>query len=648
MNIKSIHVKNYRCLKDVLVPFDALTVLVGANGSGKSCLLSALNLFYNINARIDERDYYDGDTSEGVSITVNYSDLTAAEKKLFAPYLQGDELSVEKIISFSETKIIQRYYGSRLLNPDFDAFRKAKGTDMRVEYDKLRQKQEYQDFPHYQNRELADKVIEDWELSHSDRCERRRDDGQVFGFQNVGMHRLEKYTKFIWIPAVHEAREEGMEDKGSMFEEIMEIVVKSTLATNEEIGKLQVETEKKYRNLIEPSKNSDLQGLSSSLSDNLRYFVPDSQVDIQWIEETGVQINPPRAYVTLKEGGYANTVDRCGHGLQRAYILSLFQQLARIQASTSLESKETTSPTQLSLPSLVIGIEEPELYQHPDRVRHFAQTMLLLSSKGVKGTFENVQVIHSTHSPLMVDFLRFNQLRIFKKERATDPDRPKQTNITYTDLSKVSRFVESAKAQPSSSIADEAMRQRLVERMNPWMNEGLFGRLVVLVEGIRDRALILGQAFAQGYNLDSMGICVIPCSGKSNMTEAIAIFKELKIPTYVVWDSDEGDPKGVQANHNILRCHGCQTEDYPSKITDDFCCTRNSLDHAFSEEIGAADFERHVFEYCQKNDLGKPSYVMENPYLVHEIIKSFKAAARQSKTLEAIVSNIIKRHSALE
>jgi predicted ATP-dependent endonuclease of OLD family len=606
-----------------------------------------LNLFYNTNIKVDERDYYDENTSEDISITIHYSDLTDSEKKLFTPYLEGQELSIEKVISFSESKITQKYYGSRFMNPDFEAFRKASGTKLRVEYEKLAETG-YKEFLPYQNRETTDKILEEWELSHKDKCQKHRDDGQFFGFQNVGMHRLEKYTKFIWIPAVQEASEEGKEERGSVFEEIMEIVVKSTLATNEEIIKLEAEAEERYKNLIDPSKNKDLQGLQKSLTDNLRFFVPDSEVNIQWVEETGVQINPPTAYVTLKEGGYANTVDRCGHGLQRAYILSLFQQLALIQASTSLESEESAGSPQLNLPSLIIGIEEPELYQHPDRQRHFAQTLLQLSSASVKGTFENIQPIYSTHSPLMIDFQRFNQLRIFKKGKAAEEDKPKETYITHTDLAQVSRLVEAAKAQASGSISDESMRQRLIQIMSPWMNEGFFGKIVVLVEGIKDRALILGQALAKNINFESMGICVIPCSGKFSMTEAIAIYKALGIPTYVVWDSDEGDPNGISANQNILRCHGCQTEDYPSMIADDFCCARRSLDHTFRTEIGETDFEKLVFDYCQKNDLGRPSYVTENPYIVSKIIELFKAQGRQSTTLDTIVGQIIKKYNSTE
>lgn len=38
-----LRIENYRCLHDVTIDFEPLTVLVGANGSGKSAILSALS-----------------------------------------------------------------------------------------------------------------------------------------------------------------------------------------------------------------------------------------------------------------------------------------------------------------------------------------------------------------------------------------------------------------------------------------------------------------------------------------------------------------------------------------------------------------------------------------------------------------------------
>lgn len=648
MRIKAIHVKNFRCLKDVFVPCDALTVLVGPNGTGKSCLIRVLHLFYNTNIKVEERDYYDNDVSQDISITVHFTDLSDLEKKTFEPYLEGDEISVEKVIKYTDQKPIQKYFGTRYKNPEFEAFRNASGSNLRAEYEKLRQKEEYKAFPSYRNKDEAQKILEDWELTHKDKCGRSRDDGQFFGFQNVGMYRLEKNTKFILIPAVQEASEECIEQRGSIFEEIMGIVVKSAMIANEDIVKLQTEAEQRYRELIDPAKNENLKNLQATLTSSLNYFVPDSGVSIKWIEESGVQINAPRAYVTLREGGYDSTVDRCGHGLQRAYILSLFQTLAFTQASISMREEEENQTKQLNLPSLIIGIEEPELYQHPDRQRHFARILMELCSKGISGTFGSVQAIYSTHSPLMIDYERFNQLRIFRKKKAQEENKPKESDVRYTDLAQVSRFVEKAKDLQTNTINEEDLRQRLIPLMNPWMNEGFFASLVVLVEGIKDRALILGEALSRDKNIERLGICVVPCSGKDSMTEAIAIFNCLKIPTYVIWDSDEGKQKGVPANRNILRCHGCEPEDYSFKITDDFCCVKTNLEQTFREEIGMNDYNRILTQFSETKGLGEPSHAMENPVIVSELLLLLKTEGYFSKTLREIVERIIKKYNAVE
>ena len=77
MKIKSIHIKNFRCLKNVDLAVEDLSVLLGANGCGKSGVLSALNLFYNVNVRIGKEDFYNNETNEDISITVRFFDLTS-------------------------------------------------------------------------------------------------------------------------------------------------------------------------------------------------------------------------------------------------------------------------------------------------------------------------------------------------------------------------------------------------------------------------------------------------------------------------------------------------------------------------------------------------------------------------------------------
>jgi len=45
MKIESVRIENFRSFKDETIRFDNYTCFVGANGSGKSTVLNALNVF---------------------------------------------------------------------------------------------------------------------------------------------------------------------------------------------------------------------------------------------------------------------------------------------------------------------------------------------------------------------------------------------------------------------------------------------------------------------------------------------------------------------------------------------------------------------------------------------------------------------------
>ncbi len=47
MQLKNARIKNFRCLRDTIVDFDDLTIMIGANGTGKSSILHALDFFFH-------------------------------------------------------------------------------------------------------------------------------------------------------------------------------------------------------------------------------------------------------------------------------------------------------------------------------------------------------------------------------------------------------------------------------------------------------------------------------------------------------------------------------------------------------------------------------------------------------------------------
>ena len=648
MIIKSIRVQNFRCICDETLPCEQLTALVGPNGSGKSSFLRALDMFYTPTARYTEDDFYDKDTSQDIIVTVTFADLIVDEKKLFQKYVEGGKLTVEKEMKWPPSKGNQKYYGTSLQNPEFDSFRSASGANIRVEYNKLRENG-YSDLPKYTNKDDAEKALQSWEGSHSDKCSRRRDAGQFFGFKEVGKAHLERNTRFIPVPAVHDASEDAAEGRGTSLTEIMDLVVRSVLAQRKEIIELQEGTQKQYEQIVDPTKLVELQTLERDLSETLKTYVPDSGVKLTWLTGDVIDIPMPKADIRLVEDEYSSSVERTGHGLQRAFILTMLQHLAVAQLSIQEDIDEKQTETKeiskvespFRIPNLIIGIEEPELYQHPNRQRHLAKILLKLAMGSIKGVANCTQIIYSTHSPLFVDIKRVDKVRILRKIRE-ETNKPKQTKVIYTTLDDVAKIIEKADGKPENTYTGSTLEPRLQTLMTPWMNEGFFADVAVLVEGEEDRATILGVSTALGYDLESMGISVIPCMGKNNLDRPTAIFRKLQIPVYIIWDSDYGNKEAKpENNHRLLRLFDQPIEDWPEKVTKQFACFKQTLNNSLRIEIGEQLFDNTLEMLCRRLCLGKKKYAVKNPQIIQEIIKEAQNKGKSSKTLENIISQIV-------
>lgn len=637
MIIKSVFVENFRCLKQIRVNSEPLTVFVGPNGSGKSSLMRALDLFYQPRAAYNIEDFYANNTSEKIIIRVTFTLLTEEEKELFEPYIEGDELTIEKVLSWPRTGTSQKYFGSRLSNPDFDAFRNASGSDLRKEYGKLTKKAMYAKLPSYSNKENAESALRKWEQANPDQCERRRDDGQFFGFKEVGEARLERYTRFILIPAVRDASEEASEGRGSILSGIMDLVVRNALAQRDEYIKLCEETQCRYDEIMDPDKLPELKTLATQLTENLRNYVSDTAVHILWEKGEGLAIPLPRANVELVEDGYLAKVDHVGHGLQRAFILTLFQYLATMQPTTTQDREEPAVTAKM--PNLIIAIEEPELYQHPNRQRHLARTLYGLSTGRIPGVAEKTQVIYSTHSPLLMDLERFNQIRIFRKV-LRNKDEPKETTISQATLHKVAEILEKAHCKPKGTYTEDSLKPHLQTLMTPQLNEGFFADLAVIVEGTNDQAIIQGISYVIGHDLLSKGITVLRAGGKNSIDYAYAIFRTLQIPVYVIWDSDKskGDPKHY--NHRLLRLLGQKVENFPVAVTNGFACFEENMIQTFSDEVGHKTFEKSLKKCCSDMDLTKQQVFM-NPKNIVRFYTDIKKQGKSSKTIETIISKIV-------
>lgn len=653
MRIKSLHVQNFRCLEDVELQCEPLTILVGRNGTGKSAFLSALELFYQPAAEYSEDDFYNRNTSEPISITVTYTDLTDAEMERYRSHLRGTDLVVEKRLKWPRDRTSQKYYGYTWQHPAFAQIRRASPYEEQVRlYRELRDSGSYPDLPQLRGRPSR-KDIEDalsaWEEQHSQELELIRDDGQFFGFREVGQARLEEYTRFLLVPAVLDAPDAATDRKGSLMGELMRLVVETTFMQRAELGELQQALRDRYQEIIEQAREEDLARLVEQLSQLLQLFAPGASLVVDW-QVGDFTLPVPSARVFLGEDQFQSDVSRVGHGLQRAFILALLNllttpELVPTRQGDEPETQETVASLDAKpLPSLIFAIEEPELYQHPARQRYIAERLRDLADHGLPGVASSVQVIYSTHSPLLLDVRRFHCIRLFRKRHAAGRGLPPTTVVTHASLDAAARMWCEPYGLNAEHVTRDSAYAHLATLVGPWMNEGFFADLVVLVEGPSDRAALEAVAAQMGINFDELGIAVIPCSGKPNLIKAAAIFKTLDIRTYLIWDAD-ADTK----NHNDAERHNRAlltfvedpNADDPFReiVEATYACFNHDLERTLMHELGEQLYYALRTECCQEFGCTRDTDYKQPPVVSRLIFQAYEEGARVA-TLEHVLEKI--------
>ena len=535
-----------------------------------------------------------------------------------------------------------------LQNPDFAYVKNAgSNSNIRTKYNEIRNSEKYSALPTASSAANALTALADWESKNLEHCSRIRDEGQFFGFTQVGQGYLGRHTRFIRVPAVRDAQEDATEKRGSCVTEIMDLVVRSVLANRTDLADFKQRTQAEYKEIIAPERLTELTSLQSELSNTLRFYAPDASVLMNWSEVADISIPLPQAQVKLLEDGYQSAVERTGHGLQRAFIVTMLQHLVAARSvETSSESdvssdNESQENREGQLPSLVLAIEEPELYQHPSRQRHLASVLLDLAAGTIPGVAQNTQVVYTTHSPLFVGLDRFSQIRVLRK--ITDGNgKAKATRLKKADMDAVAEELWKAHGSQGKKYTGETLRPRLQAVMTPWMNEGFFADTVVLVEGEDDRAAILGMAKFMGHDFDSSGITVVPCFGKTNLDRPLIIFRHLEIPVYVIWDGDHGasDPK-PENNKSLLRILNQPEEEWPGFVGESSACFRVNLEKTLEDELGKDLFECLLATAQQEFGITKKGHALKNAAVIQRIINDASCSNQVSKSLQDIVTNIV-------
>lgn len=538
MRIRELRVKNFRSLKDTgVVTIARLQALMGENNSGKSSLLRAIEILTTGGvAGVTAEDFTD--SGEAISIITTFADLSEAEARVWQPYLLNGELILEKRLWMESSartgkdQVKSEYHGYRAEPRDwFLSVQKIESREGRPNWsaiiDENRLPEYFRQggratkatFQEGLRRYLAENAVE-YDAPQASETE-------ALGLQS---------NVIAWLPATFLlkavadfAAETDRRSSSTTFRRLMG-----------ELADRAVEADPKYRKAVEAmevlnalfngqdgqpdARFGALADIERKLTSLLSGLMPSVQRLRLQVQTDPLRDVFSRGVEMRIDDGVDTDVLAKGHGLQRCAIFTLLQALI-LSEKRMLHASE--DPGREEHRSIVLLVEEPELYIHPQLCKMFYDTLAAFA--------ESDQVIYTTHSPLFVDAATYESICLVRKDGVFG------TKVVNCDLAAF------------DGMTERSLFQTLT-RLNPAVNELFFAKRVLLLEGPEDLIAVQGALRLHGRirtRLEELDVTPVVVGGKPALPFFQRVLNSFRIEYAVIHDSDliEGLDSAKEANH---------------------------------------------------------------------------------------------------
>ena len=564
MKLSYFKILNFKSCRNVELNIDRLHALVGSNNAGKSNILHALDFLFNPSVKkLSEDSFWNKRTDLGIRVEAVFTELEEVEKQKLDPYLTPEgffyiarEAKLNVTDSSSEPdslegkfSISQQYKKSI---PNIEWLQKDQINVQRIsEWWKNKDELIVNDhrFADYFSSQTKP-TVSDWKEQAQKFIDEHNNDIEFIerwidnpqGYANVLKSSL---PCFVMVPAVKDVADESKGTKSSPFGKLIySIIDQISLSQRDQIKTLINEITNQLNRNDQEVRIPIITQIEQELKNLLNDIFPDCDLEIQFETPSfEMLMSTPKIFI---DDGLKNSVENKGHGLQRAVIFAILRRYADlVSVNDSGEKKK-----------MIIAIEEPELYMHPQAQRTLRGVFKRIADSGD-------QVIYSTHSSLMVDVAYFDEIiRVENVKASSDLEDSNLSNAYQLSMSKLIEDLDKrhSKAKPS----DISIRDHYSNAYNPRRNEGFFASKILLVEGMTEEySLPIYADKILGRSFDSLGVSVVECGSKCSIDRLYRIFNELHIPCYIIMDYDHGnsDSNIIKISKDLLKLAG-ENEDY--------------------------------------------------------------------------------------
>lgn len=542
MKISKLTVRNDRSIKEVCdLRIEPLQAFVGANDAGKSNILRAVEAFLGASAAGVTCDDFN-DPAQPIVIEAEFTALSDEERKRLRTYLIGGCLILRKEFvcgidpKSSKPKISTEYHGYMAepkdvhlsikkiadvhgARPKWAEIAAANGlTAFVTSGDGKVTKDSYQ--------KGIERFLYENEVEYDDPV---LGETQALGLQQ---NLLTTLPELYLLPAITNYSDEiDSRSTTTTFRRLMSDLSDRYISSDPRYAEIAAHLDKLrvLLNKLEDGTGSERLESLGVIEDKILRTVQRLMPTVEAVH-LGVTVEEPKnlfakgVNLRIHDGVLTDVVDK-GHGMQRCLIFSLLQLLM-----DSAREKRAGR-------SIILAIEEPELYIHPHSQRLIYR--VLKEFAGVRDEEENIgndQVIYTTHANAFVDIGHYEMIGCVCK---------KDTSVG----TKVSQCEIGALATGS-----ERKDFKLLTSFSLHHNEVFFSRHVALVEGPDDEIAIIASARKLGIVeelLDERGISVAVTYGKETMPKFQKILNAFGISYTVLLEMD-GKPREDASNKNIL------------------------------------------------------------------------------------------------
>jgi len=524
MRISRVEIESFKTIESISFDLERITVLIGENNAGKSNILRAIDLFFEDSTRgISEEYFYFKDTSKPINITLSFTDLTDEEKELkyVKDFLIDNTIRIKKIVSYDSesSKYSMTLYGWQAIPSevhfDLSRFEEYKSD--------IKSIVENNNLPEYFKTEKGAIT----QASYKEGVKRYSEEGNVEygepawvinpgGLKEVFTSLLPKY---YLVPAVKDAQDESKNTQQTIFGKLINNLTNRIVLKNPKFDevKKQIDGLKKYLNKNEDGTDAErlteIKELENNLSEIIGESMPGSKVEIEIVTPELLDLFKD-TNITIDDS-FPSSINSKGHGLQRALIFAYIRAYAK--TINMIEKDEETT-----FKSFIVGIEEPELFLHPNGQRKMEKVLSNLSATD--------QVIYCTHSTFFVNMFNYQNIIIVQRN----------LNGPTTTIQYKGDIFET----------DDAESRRRLKKVFRYLSlfdlsrsEVFFSKSAVLVEGDTEKFIIpfWASKFAESntkYDFQANNICVIDCGGKTNIHIFMRVLNRFKIPYTVIHDTD--------------------------------------------------------------------------------------------------------------